>query len=100
MNRELFPNSVYPITGDVESQAGNPGVSVVGIHNIPVAGTFPVNGDALVFDASTNNWTPGAPAPTTPATHDEPLTDGNGNIIFAATMTMGGDVVVVIGVPN
>lgn len=33
-------------------------------------------------------------------THDEPLTDGDGNLIFAATLTTGGDVIVVIGVPN
>lgn len=33
-------------------------------------------------------------------THDEPLTDGNGNFIFAATLTTGGDIIVVIGVPN
>ena len=32
--------------------------------------------------------------------HDEPLTDGNGSFIFAATLTTGGDIIVVIGVPN
>jgi hypothetical protein len=30
-----------------------------------------------------------------PSTHTEPLTDGQGNFIFA-----GGDIVVVVGVPN
>lgn len=33
-------------------------------------------------------------------THDEPLTDGNANFIFAATLTVGGDIIVVLGVPN
>jgi hypothetical protein len=33
-------------------------------------------------------------------THDEPLTDGNANFIFAATLTTGGDIIVVTGVPN
>lgn len=33
-------------------------------------------------------------------THDEPLTDGNGNFIFAATLTTGGDIIVCVGVPN
>jgi hypothetical protein len=33
-------------------------------------------------------------------THDEPLTDSNGNFIFAATLTTGGDIIVVIEVPN
>lgn len=32
--------------------------------------------------------------------HDEPLTDGNGNFIFAATLTTGGDIIVVTGIPN
>jgi hypothetical protein len=33
-------------------------------------------------------------------THDESLTDGNGNFIFAATLTTGGDIITVTGVPN
>ena len=32
--------------------------------------------------------------------HDESLTDGNGNFIFAATLSEGGDIVVVTGVSN
>lgn len=32
--------------------------------------------------------------------HDEPLTDGDANFIFAATLTTGGDIIVVTGVPN
>jgi hypothetical protein len=34
------------------------------------------------------------------STHSEPLTDGNANFIFAATLTVGGDIIVVTGVPN
>jgi hypothetical protein len=34
------------------------------------------------------------------ATHAEPLTDGNGNLIFAPSLSMGGDVIVVVGVEN
>ena len=33
-------------------------------------------------------------------THSEPLTDGNANFIFAATLATGGDIIVVVGVPN
>lgn len=33
-------------------------------------------------------------------THDESLTDGNGNFIFAATLTTGGDIITVTGVPD
>jgi hypothetical protein len=32
--------------------------------------------------------------------HSEPLTDGNANFIFAATLTTGGDIIVVTGIPN
>jgi hypothetical protein len=38
--------------------------------------------------------------PIANTTHDEPLTDGNGNFIFAATLTTGGDIIVLTGVPN
>ena len=33
-------------------------------------------------------------------THSESLTDGNANFIFAATLSMGGDIITVVGVPN
>ncbi len=33
-------------------------------------------------------------------THDELLTDGNGNTIYSATLTWQGNVIVVTGVPN
>jgi hypothetical protein len=33
-------------------------------------------------------------------THSESLTDGNANFIFAATLSKGGDIITVVGVPN
>ena len=36
--------------------------------------------------------------PLANSTHAEPLTDGNGNFIFAATLTTGGDIICVEGV--
>jgi hypothetical protein len=33
-------------------------------------------------------------------THAEPLTDGNGNLIYASSLSMGGDLIVVVGVAN
>ena len=33
-------------------------------------------------------------------THSESLTDGNANFIFAATLTTGGDIITVVGVPD
>ncbi len=38
--------------------------------------------------------------PVIPDVHDEPLTDGNANFIFDATLLKGGDIIVVTGVPN
>jgi len=32
--------------------------------------------------------------------HSEPLTDGNGNLIFATDLAGNGDVIVVVGVPD
>lgn len=32
--------------------------------------------------------------------HSESLTDGNANFIFDATLTTGGDIITVVGVPN
>jgi hypothetical protein len=51
-----------------------------------------------IYDVSA--YVPVVLGPGPGGTHDEPLTDGNGNIIFAATLTLGGDVIVVLGVPN
>jgi hypothetical protein len=98
MNREIATGSasIYPLQGDVESQAGNQNVEVVGIISIPITKSTPVGGDVLIYDATTNTWV----LQTYLDTHDEPLTDGNGNFIFAATLTTGGDIIVVIGVPN
>lgn len=78
-----------PILGDggVTIKAGPAGLLV------PPGGTA---GQALEKASGTDydtHWvTPAAPIPTV---HDEPLTDGDSNFIFAA-----GDCVVVIGIPN
>ena len=55
--------------------------------------TLPFSQSLIVFYDGINWWV--TTLPPYLATHDEPLTDGMGNLIFA-----GGDVVVVIGVPN
>jgi len=103
MNRECFPGGVYPLVGDVESQAGHQNVTVVGIQSVKVLKTTLVDGDVLRYDSSLNMWVPYIGVDLYPY-HDEPLTDGNGNFIFAATLTdppgLGGDIIVVIGVPD
>jgi hypothetical protein len=71
-----------PMVGDT----GSGGTS----GNVPA----PAAGDAIEgkFLKADGTWS----APTfINSTHDEPLTDGNGNFIFA-----GGDIIVLTGVPN
>lgn len=62
-------------------------------------GTDPATGYAI---RSLSLYVPAAGGGPVPAgaTHDEPLTDGNANFIFAATLAAGGDIIVVLGVPN
>jgi len=97
MNREIATGaaSIYPLTGDVQSQAGNKNVEVVGIISIPITQSTPFDGAVLEYDAATNTWILAA---IETHTHAEPLTDGNANFIFAATLTTGGDIIVVLGV--
>jgi hypothetical protein len=99
MNREIATGaaSIYPLTGDVQSQAGNKNVEVVGIISIPITKSTPFDGAVLEYNAATNAWVLSEIATHT---HAEPLTDGNANFIFAATLTTGGDIIVVIGVPD
>ena len=61
MNREIaVPGGagVYPLTGDIESQAGNSTVAVVGIQRIGVSSAPPANADSLVYLETTNTWVP------------------------------------------
>lgn len=61
MNREIvIPGGagVYPLTGDIASQAGNPQVKVTGIQGTPVLSTFFNGGEVLEYNPNTNQWTP------------------------------------------
>jgi len=62
MNREIVLGGggagVYPLTGDVESSAGNPQVVVTGLHNVPIAAASPQPGAGLQYDSTTHSWTP------------------------------------------
>jgi hypothetical protein len=61
MNREIvIPGGagVYPLTGDVLSQAGNPTVQVVGLRGIPVADSFLNGGEVLEYNVNTHSWEP------------------------------------------
>lgn len=61
MNREIvIPGGagIYPLTGDVLSQAGNQLVTVVGIQGRPILNTFLDGGEVLEYNINTNQWTP------------------------------------------
>ena len=55
-NQQLFPQSVYPIAGDVQSAPGSPLVIVKGIQTIPFSSTTPLAGQVPVFTAG--QWVP------------------------------------------
>ena len=58
MNREIATGAatIYPLAGDVRSQAGNQNVEVVGIISIPISQDTPSGGDVLEYDANSNQW--------------------------------------------
>lgn len=61
MNREIVvPGGagVYPLTGDVESDAGSPLVTVVGIQGRTVTNPFLQGGENLQYNGNTNEWIP------------------------------------------
>lgn len=60
-NRQNFPNSVFPLTGDVTSNTGNNTVTVEGIQTTPVSPQQPTNGQLLIFDQPTQQYVPGDP---------------------------------------
>lgn len=66
MNREITGGagaSIYPLIGDVISQAGNDSVSVTGLLGVPMQAVGTDDQEFLVYDQSTNNWIPRLIAP-------------------------------------
>lgn len=61
-----------------------------------LAGTVYPDGATCEVDGTGKLTVTGLATPT----HSESLTDGNGNFIFAATLSLGGDIITVVGVPD
>lgn len=64
MNQQTFPQSTYPIAGDVESQTGDPAITVVGIQKTAVVPQAPQNGQILIYDQTVGpggSYVPGDP---------------------------------------
>lgn len=61
MNREVcFPggSGVYPLNGDVQSQAGSPLVTVSAIQGIGVATPSLQGGEVLEYSFNSHTWVP------------------------------------------
>lgn len=57
MNREITSN-LWPLSGDVFTQAGSVDVTVTGLNNIPLESVTLAGGEAIVFDPNVASWTP------------------------------------------
>jgi hypothetical protein len=58
MNREIFPGGIYPLQGDVTSQAGANDVVVTGIQNTPVDPTPPLDQQVLQYSQTAKEYVP------------------------------------------
>lgn len=78
-NRETYPASQSPLTGDISGPAGAQQVTVTGIQGVPVApatSSSPTDQDKLVYQAANNDW--------------EPTADGNVAVTIGTYTTAGG----------
>jgi hypothetical protein len=57
MNREVT-SSLWPLSGDVSSQAGSDIVTVIGLQGIPIKQIFLQGGEEIMFDINSNQWIP------------------------------------------
>lgn len=58
-NRETFPASLSPITGDVSAAAGVRQATVTGLQGVPVSPATPSDQNILIFSAASSQWQPG-----------------------------------------
>jgi len=56
MNQQLYPQTTYPLIGDISSTPSSPNVTVVGIQTIPVV-PGAADKQVLEYIGSTNSWT-------------------------------------------
>lgn len=90
------------LQGTTTATITSPGVIEVD-NTLPIATTSVVgvvkpDGTTILIDPDGTIHSVGGGGGGT--THSESLTDGNANFIFAATLTSGGDIITVVGVPN
>jgi len=78
-NRETFPASQSPLTGDLSGAAGATNVTVVGLQTIPIDPTPPTDEERLVCDVELNEWSP--------------QLDANISITLGEFLTAGGEII-------
>lgn len=86
MSKQNYPNSVFPLTGDVESTTSASEVTVTGIQETPVSPQPPLNGQLLIFDEPTLQYVPGDPIVSGP---DAPGTNPTVNPVQVAGIDEG-----------
>jgi hypothetical protein len=57
-NSQVFPQSTWPLAGDLTSAPGNPNITVDGIQNIPVSPTLPLDQQSIVYQGTLAEYTP------------------------------------------
>jgi hypothetical protein len=76
-NQQTFPQSVYPIDGDVASKPGDSNVTVTGIQKTPVAAQIPTDGEILIYNQAANEYIPGDPIVSGPDPTGGPPSSAN-----------------------
>ena len=75
-NRETYPAAQSPLTGDINGQAGDTTITVVGIQTQQVSPALPIDQDTFRFNAGFPRW--------------EPQPDGNSSVTLGEFLTAGG----------
>ena len=87
-NRETFPASLSPITGDVSAGAGARQTTVTGLQGTPVSTTTPNDKDFLMFDAVTSKWEPQQGTGTAITVNGVPTSDDYDVYVNAGPLVM------------
>lgn len=91
--------TVTAVTGTAPiGSTGGPTPDIT-VAKATVGGVGVVKPDGSTITITTDGTISAVAAPISNV-HDESLTDGNANFIFASTLTRGGDIITVVGVPN
>jgi hypothetical protein len=57
-NQQIFPQTTYPGSGDIQTTPGSPTTTVVGWQGVPVSPNSPLDGQVPVYEVAINQWVP------------------------------------------